>query len=127
MNEHMQYMGACALLGRLSARIKDEDDLESIHRAMLDCAATTDGRFEVVRAGERGWSLEPVKDAPTQTEAFAPLLPDKGVVAALEDCYAFARRSKRMTKGLAGERGWDQIIQFCDRGGCQSSPLRDGA
>lgn len=46
------------------------------------------------------------------------------VVAALEDCYAFARRSKHMTRGLAGERGWDQIIRFCERGGCKSSPLR---
>lgn len=46
------------------------------------------------------------------------------VATALEDCYAFARRSKHMTRGLAGERGWDQIIQFCERGGCKSSPLR---
>jgi hypothetical protein len=47
--------------------------------------------------------------------------------AALEDCYAFALRSKHMTRGLAGERGWDQIIRFCERGGCKSSPLRDTA
>lgn len=63
MNEQiirMQYMGACALLGRLSSHVRNEDDLECIHRALLDCAAITDGRFEVVRAGQ-GWSLEPVR------------------------------------------------------------------
>jgi len=56
----MQYMGACALLARLSGHVRiDADDMECIHRALVDCAAITADNFEVVRAGGQGWSLEP--------------------------------------------------------------------
>lgn len=58
----MQYVGACSLLGRLSGRIKDEDDRDCIARALADCAALL-GSFEVVEASDGGYSLEPIFEA----------------------------------------------------------------
>lgn len=54
----MQYVGACALLARLSGKIKDADDHACIKRALEDCA-TTLGGFEVVATSDGGFSLEP--------------------------------------------------------------------
>lgn len=59
MNKDLLYVGACALLGRLSTHVKSEEDRACIKRALDDCAAAFPGRFEVVRAG-LGWSLEPI-------------------------------------------------------------------
>jgi hypothetical protein len=56
----LQYVGACALLGRLSSSRMTEDDLFSVKRALDDCAATFPGRFEIVRTSSGGYSLEPI-------------------------------------------------------------------
>ena len=55
---YMQYLGACALLGRVSKWVKDPDELDCIRQALCDCAKETDGRFEVIRTSG-GWSIEP--------------------------------------------------------------------
>lgn len=54
----MHYIGVCALLGRLSSKIKDEEALVLIEAALNDCAEQFPGRFEVVKV-TNGWSLEP--------------------------------------------------------------------
>lgn len=59
MNKDLLYVGACALLGRLSARPQSEEDRACIKRALDDCVEAFPGRFEVVNAGG-GWSLEPI-------------------------------------------------------------------
>jgi hypothetical protein len=56
---YMHYIGAVALLGRLSDnRWVSADDRDCIKRAMDDCASLT-GTMTVVSTGT-GWSLEPV-------------------------------------------------------------------
>jgi len=63
----VQYIGACALLGRISMwRGLSEEDIECIARAMDDCAKLFPGRFEVVRTSGGGYSLEPVFAAMTK-------------------------------------------------------------
>ncbi len=62
MNDlEIQYIGACALLGRLSRHITDTEELYLIERAMNDCADSFPGRFEVIGNNVGGWSLEPKK------------------------------------------------------------------
>lgn len=58
----MQYVGACALLGRLSGRFQNNaDDMDCIRRAMQDCADRYPESLEVVGCGSGGLSLEPKK------------------------------------------------------------------
>jgi hypothetical protein len=57
----MKYIGACALLARLSSGVHDEETQSCIGRALADCAEEFPGRFQVV-AGQRGWALEPIFD-----------------------------------------------------------------
>ena len=60
MNRSMEikYIGAVALLGRLSQRIKDEEDLYCIEQAMNDLLEDLPGRFEIWKL-HNGFSLEP--------------------------------------------------------------------
>lgn len=67
---------------------------------------------------------------PTSAEsACAPVRYPSGreaaLLEALENIYMFARREKykERKKGI-GESPLDEIIRFCERGGCKSSPLR---
>lgn len=55
----MRYIGACSLLGRISAYVTDPEDLASIRHAMEDCVATFPGRLEIWDTAT-GLSLEPV-------------------------------------------------------------------
>jgi hypothetical protein len=55
----MHYIGACALLGRLSTKY-NTGDLDLIKGALDDLVTLLPGRFEVVSVS-RGWSLEPVR------------------------------------------------------------------
>ena len=57
-DEHMKYIGACSLLGRVARLIDNQDELDCIEQAMHDCAELSEGRLKVVRV-TRGWSLEP--------------------------------------------------------------------
>mgnify|MGYP001558163998 FL=1 len=62
MNDiEIQYIGACALLGRLSRHIMDAEERDLIKRAMDDCVESFHGRFEVIGTNVGGWSLEPKK------------------------------------------------------------------
>ena len=55
----MKYIGAVALLGRLSEKFRgDEETLYCIKRAMDDLVEELPGRFEVVKT-TGGYSLEP--------------------------------------------------------------------
>lgn len=56
----MQYIGACSLLGRLSARIEDSTDKACILDALTDCANLFPGQFEIVPTMGDGDSLEPI-------------------------------------------------------------------
>lgn len=61
----MRYIGACALLGRLAAKI-DRDDIDSrylIEAALADCRAQLPGRFKVLECADRSLALEPVNIA----------------------------------------------------------------
>lgn len=61
MNQvEMQYLGACALLGRLSSQIKDPLDRDAIRRCLDDAARAFPGRFEVVKTHNGGMLLEPI-------------------------------------------------------------------
>lgn len=53
----LQYIGACALLARLSSQIHNEEDLDSIATALEDCAKLWPDSLEVV-GGTSGYSLE---------------------------------------------------------------------
>ena len=56
----LQYIGAVALLGRLSRDSKDDEDLCCVEMAMNDLVKALPGRFEAVKYN-RGWSLEPIR------------------------------------------------------------------
>ena len=58
----LHYVGACALLGRLSTKTSSEG-LHMIKGALDDLIMLLPGRFEVVSIS-RGWSLEPVRTKP---------------------------------------------------------------
>jgi hypothetical protein len=58
----MHYIGACALLGRLSVKA-GSDDQYLIKRALDDLVGLLPGRFEIVTVSG-GWSLEPMRIKP---------------------------------------------------------------
>lgn len=55
----MQYIGAVALLGRLSGYKLDDDDNDLIKRAMQDLCDLYPDSFEIWNTGDGGCSLEP--------------------------------------------------------------------
>jgi hypothetical protein len=57
----IKYIGAVALLGRLSPQIRDDDDRYCIKQAMDDLLAEMPGRFEIWKVSG-GFSLEPKRD-----------------------------------------------------------------
>lgn len=57
----IQYIGACALLARLSRKIEDEEDLAAIECALDECCRIFPKRFEYVPVKPRGFSLELVR------------------------------------------------------------------
>ena len=57
----IKYVGAVALLGRLSPQIKDEDGLYCIKQAMDDLLEEMPGRFEIWKVSG-GFSLEPKRE-----------------------------------------------------------------
>lgn len=65
MNEaqlRMRYIGACALLARLSNRPwMDPEDLGCIKSALDDMVETLPGRFQLWNTGY-GWSIEPKRE-----------------------------------------------------------------
>jgi hypothetical protein len=66
----MQYIGAAAVLGRVSHLCREDTNaMYSIKRAMDDCAAAFPGRFEVIRTSNGGYSLEPIFAAPEPASA----------------------------------------------------------
>lgn len=61
----MQYIGAVALLGRLSGqRTLQREDNESIAQAMEDLCEAYPGAFEIWPTSNGGYSLEPKRQTP---------------------------------------------------------------
>jgi hypothetical protein len=56
-SEHMRYIGVCALLGRVAAKVTDEEDRAAISRALQDCVDASGGTLKVSRNG-RGWAVD---------------------------------------------------------------------
>lgn len=57
----LQYIGACALLAKLSPLVTDEVDRQSIRRALNDLVELLPGRFEVYLDLQDGMHLCPVE------------------------------------------------------------------
>lgn len=56
---YMQYIGACALLGRISGSRLTDDENVSIHQALTDLATMFPQRFAIWQTSGGGCSLEP--------------------------------------------------------------------
>lgn len=110
MTIEMQYIGACSLLGRLSGRVKDEQDRYCIKRALDDCAAAFPGRFEVVKAFGGGWLLEPILTPNCSSAQKLRSLPD---VAAL---------AKEFCRILSETLSAEQVAQVLMRNAEEANP-----
>ena len=75
--------------------------------------------------GEEVVNEEECETVVIASEVEAEITHAQSGLEALENIYMFAKREKyKERKRGIGESPLDEIIRFCERGGCQSSPLR---